>query len=241
VRNLKIRSLALLVIAVLVGNAQATLIDRGGGLIYDDVLNVTWLQDANYANTSGYAAATGGAMDWYTATQWAAGLTIYDSVRMQTLSDWRLPTVHPKDNTLNDGYVGYDGGYNVITANSEMASLFYDSLGNKAILTTSGDYDPNWNSTAHAGPFINLQTGDAAWTIYWSGTTQAVYNLGAWDFNFSNGYQANGSSKFVSSFALLIHDGDVGAVTAVPEPATYVMVLAGLGMIGAVARRRKTR
>ena len=31
------------------GTAQAMLWDRGGGLIYDDVLKVTWLQDANYA------------------------------------------------------------------------------------------------------------------------------------------------------------------------------------------------
>jgi hypothetical protein len=33
-----------------------TLIDRGGGLIYDTDLNVTWLADANYAQTSGYDA-----------------------------------------------------------------------------------------------------------------------------------------------------------------------------------------
>ena len=32
------------------GAAQATLIDRGGGLIYDSVLNVTWLQNANLAS-----------------------------------------------------------------------------------------------------------------------------------------------------------------------------------------------
>jgi hypothetical protein len=34
--------------------ASATLWDRGGGLIYDDFLKITWLQDANYAKTSGY-------------------------------------------------------------------------------------------------------------------------------------------------------------------------------------------
>lgn len=39
------------------GAAGAGLIDRGGGLIYDDVLDITWLQDANYALTSGYVAA----------------------------------------------------------------------------------------------------------------------------------------------------------------------------------------
>lgn len=33
------------------GVAQAALYDRGGGLIYDSVLDVTWLQDANYAAT----------------------------------------------------------------------------------------------------------------------------------------------------------------------------------------------
>ena len=29
------------------GVAQATLVDRGNGMIYDNVLDVTWLQDAN--------------------------------------------------------------------------------------------------------------------------------------------------------------------------------------------------
>jgi len=33
------------------GTAQGALYDRGGGLIYDSVLNVTWLQDASYAAT----------------------------------------------------------------------------------------------------------------------------------------------------------------------------------------------
>lgn len=36
----------------LAGAAQAALHDRGGGLIYDDAQNITWLQDANYAKTS---------------------------------------------------------------------------------------------------------------------------------------------------------------------------------------------
>ena len=33
----------------------------------------------------------------------------------------------------------------------------------------------------------------------------------------------------------------VAAVAAVPEPETYAMLLAGLGLVGAVARRRKTK
>ncbi|MBK7674200.1 hypothetical protein [Accumulibacter sp.] len=37
-------------------SAQAMLFDRGGGLIRDDVLKVTWLKDAHCATSSGYDA-----------------------------------------------------------------------------------------------------------------------------------------------------------------------------------------
>lgn len=53
------------------GRARATLIDRGSGLIYDDVLDVTWLQDANYAGKS---------MNWCESVSW---------------SDWGLSNTGP--------------------------------------------------------------------------------------------------------------------------------------------------
>ncbi len=34
--------------------AKAELINRGSGFVYDTDLDITWLQDANYARTSGY-------------------------------------------------------------------------------------------------------------------------------------------------------------------------------------------
>ncbi len=34
--------------------AHATLFDRSNGMIYDSDRDSTWLQDANYARTSGY-------------------------------------------------------------------------------------------------------------------------------------------------------------------------------------------
>jgi hypothetical protein len=42
------------VFLVAVSGVYAELHERGGGLIYDDVLDVKWSQDANYAQTSGY-------------------------------------------------------------------------------------------------------------------------------------------------------------------------------------------
>jgi hypothetical protein len=44
----------LLIITFFISQAQATLIDRGVGMIYDTESGVTWLQDANYANISEY-------------------------------------------------------------------------------------------------------------------------------------------------------------------------------------------
>jgi len=63
----------------LTGEANALLIDRGGGLIYDTVLDITWLQDANYANTTGYDDTiygynTNGRMTWIDAMGWAEDL-----------------------------------------------------------------------------------------------------------------------------------------------------------------------
>lgn len=49
------------------GGASASLIDRGGGLIYDSTKNNTWLQDANYAKTSGFDAD--GKMYWADASR----------------------------------------------------------------------------------------------------------------------------------------------------------------------------
>ncbi|MCP3670651.1 MAG: DUF1566 domain-containing protein [Gammaproteobacteria bacterium] len=93
-------------------SAQAALYDRGNGMIYDDVLDITWLQDANYAQTSGYYAD--GRMTWADANTWAGQLSYggYD--------DWRLASA-------GNAPVS---GYNVTTG--ELGHMFYNNLGNTA-------------------------------------------------------------------------------------------------------------
>ena len=53
----------------LMGSAstQAALIDRGNGLIYDNVLDVTWAQDVALSQTLGGA----GIFNWHGAKAWA--------------------------------------------------------------------------------------------------------------------------------------------------------------------------
>ncbi len=100
----------LLAVLFLLDNSYAELIDRGGGLIYDSGLNITWLQDANYAKTSGYHPT--GEMTWFEAMTWSENLVYggYD--------DWRLPTLTPVNgvafNFSEDFFGGStDIGYNI--------------------------------------------------------------------------------------------------------------------------------
>lgn len=218
------------------GAAQAALIDRGGGLIYDSDLDVTWLQDANYAKTSGYDAD--GPMTWSQAVTWAADLSYYDSVRNVTYTDWRLPTTtdigEPGAHYCN--YSGTDCGYNVDPASSEMAHLYFTELGNLSYYTTkgveSGAYTGGSNSKStldNVGPYTNFQSN-----CYWSGTENAQNPSYAWGFNTHAGNQYV-SGKANSFYVLAVRPGDVAAV---PEAQTYALILAGLGLVGWRARRR---
>jgi len=76
--------------------SEATLYDRGGGLIYDDALEITWLQNANYR---------GDTMTWDDAVGWA------ESLVFQGYDDWRLP--------YSDSCTGND------CTGSEMGHIFY--------------------------------------------------------------------------------------------------------------------
>ena len=64
-------------IFIFTAHSSAQLLDRGNGLIYDDVLDITWLDNANYS---------GGTMTWDTAMNWT------DNLVFQGYSDWRLPS-----------------------------------------------------------------------------------------------------------------------------------------------------
>ena len=185
--------------------AEATLIDRGGGLIYCDTLDITWLQDASYAKTTGYDAD--GEMTWDNAVSWADSLSYYDSVRGVTWDDWRLPTT--VDGTLVYGYKGdpdgdgvysYTYGFNL--ANSEMGHLFYTELGNKGYRATDGTMpQPGWG-LLETGDFINLQPDN-----YWSGTEYAANPDNAWNFNFNNGNQ-NVNNKNNNNLAWAVRPGE---------------------------------
>lgn len=75
-------TLSIVALAGFTAYAEATLVNRPGGMIYDDVLDITWIADAGRAN-----ADVGTDLSWADAISWADNL-VYGGY-----SDWRLPTM----------------------------------------------------------------------------------------------------------------------------------------------------
>jgi len=221
--NLAKGVLGLALIGIL-SQANATLFDRGNGMIYDSDQDLTWLQDANYAATSGYAAANentnknwdgwdinaNGGMGWNAAMTWATGLNFGG------FSDWRLASVTDVgDNgctTSNGEYggaAGTDCGYNTDTSLSELAYMFHENLGNNSWYDTSGTATgctaPNYcleNTSADGVDILNLQS-----SMYWSGTEYAPNTNNAWNFNTNNGNQ-NNNNKNNEFYAWAVRSGE---------------------------------
>jgi hypothetical protein len=122
-KNMKsLLSIMTLSLGLMATTAQASLINRGGGMIYDTDLNITWLADANYAMTSGYDAD--GLMTWSDAVTWAGNLS-YGGY-----TDWRLPT--------SDTCSGYK------CTGSELGHLYYIELSGAARQPMNTAYDTNY-------------------------------------------------------------------------------------------------
>ncbi|MCP3672532.1 MAG: VPLPA-CTERM sorting domain-containing protein [Gammaproteobacteria bacterium] len=192
-------------------SAQAALYDRGNGMIYDDVLDITWLQDANYAQTSGYDAD--GRMTWADANTWAGQLS-YDGY-----DDWRLASAGNAPAS----------GYNVTTG--ELGHMFYNNLGNTAGNSILGNVSFT-DATLGGGTesFLNVQSD-----FYWYGEEYAPGAYHAWAFGTVNGGQGT-SGKNYSYYSWAVRAGDVSSV---PVPAAaWLFGTALLGLVGVKRRHR---
>jgi hypothetical protein len=218
-------------------DARAALIDRGGGLVYDDVLDVTWLRDASYARTTGYVtpsgidvATTNGRMAWGDARGWAAQIRYEDPLRSTAWTDWRLPSALNPDGSgpcKGSGCMG-----------SELGHMFYVNLGGTAGVSITTSHNESYS----------LFTGLAA-ASYWTET--GADDSSTWAFRTYSGNQ-NTADPSLAYFAWAVRDGDVGPALfsigdpltnpiTTPLPPAAVLLGSALFGLGHWTRRRPAR
>ncbi len=253
-KNRKLVPWGMVLLLALPGAASATLLSRlSGQAYYDTVLDITWLQDANLADSNDFGVGgilADGRMPWNTANSWITGMNVDGGTGYLGFNDWRLPTLSPVDGsaifntsfsnngTTDVGYgatgIGWQTG--ALDIVSEMGYMFYANLANLGFCTPNNGSPFGCDIQAGSGlvntaPFSNLQFDD-----YWSGLEFAPGPSNAWAFDFGYGYQDE-DDKDRNEFAWAVRSGDVAA--SVPEPGTVLLMGAGLMGLAGVKRSKR--
>jgi len=150
--------LLMLMVFGFLDSARAGLIDRGGGLIYDDDLKITWLKDANYAMTSGYDET--GTMSWGEAIAWVSNL------EYGGFDDWRLPQ---SDTCTGKNCTGSEMGHLYYTEDvtSSTHGLFINVQSYTYWSGTEYDSEKAWRFSFSSGDqnFIDKDYKRYAWAV----------------------------------------------------------------------------
>jgi hypothetical protein len=211
------RSVAItLTLGFATATAQAALLGRAaltpGGTdyqaYYDDVLDLTWLADANYAQTMSYDPD--GRMTWEDSLGWINSLNVAGHLGV---TGWRLPDVD-----INaDGTAVWCSEVTEAECRDNEYYYIYEHYG----------IDPT-----DSGPFENI--GD--W-FYWANEEYAPSPILARGFNFSSLCGGSCADyKTNANYAWAVRDGDIG-IGAVPVPPAAWLFGSALGLMGVMRRK----
>jgi len=189
--------------------ANATLEPRlNGQAYYDTETDLTWTADMN---PIGYKTIN-------------EHLDILSNWTVDGIGGWRIPTGSEiYDITMNNASCIINEGPPFCSPDSQFTATFTD---------TSDDWGIAY--------WYNLQAQDNADYSFWSalgsdGNYYFVYNASVMGY-VHIGFE--GAGNFIQLAAWPVHTGDVAAISAVPEPSTYAMLLAGLGLVGFMGRHK---
>ena len=228
---------AVLALSVSTG-AQASLVARTGGMVYDTVNKITWAADANLFKTqaasnanlvSQIITANGGVIHvtpnmfsngTYTLTTadfntdtgrmtWWGAQAWANDLTLGGVKGWSLPTTTP-------AVLGFN------QTGSQMGDLFYNQLGGVAGTDISTTHNANYNL------FTNVQN-----YVYWSSSEYEPGPHHAWTFSALDGVQVNGA-KDLQFYAWAVRPGDVAAV---PVPGAFWLF--GSVMVGLMSLKRR--
>jgi PEP-CTERM motif-containing protein len=189
---------------------------------YDTTLNVTWLADANVAETQGYRGE--GGYPYRFGVQ--PNSSFIGSLDIYGVTGWRLPQVfdtsYAPASCAGRIQPGFGCSFKPDAGSSELASLFYTTLGNAQ------------GSFANTGNFSNVQNGAYYFDGMYTGPRDSVWGAVQ---HFTNGTHSITVEAY-SLYGWAVKDGDV-MVSHAPEPETYALMLLGLAGVGAWVKRQK--
>lgn len=209
--------------------AHAKLVDRGNGLVYDNVLDVTWLQNADLAATAGFGVAgisADGVMRLAPANAYIAAL---NAAHYKGFSDWRLPLLKIDAHGLPDVPISCEFETESTCRSNELGYMYYHNLGGSSI--GSGEVG---TKIIDGVTLLNIRPS------YWSGDLADLgTHLAPWYFQFTFGH-ADIALVDISNWVWPVRSGDVFGM--VPEPNSALTLSCGvLIMISMLAARRRRR
>jgi hypothetical protein len=197
-----------------IGSAVGALHDRGQGMIYDDVLDITWLADVAHRQRV-HPIYHFGDIQWDEALNRAADL-VYSGY-----TDWRLPSAFNRDGS------GPCVGFNCVA--TELGHMYYNNMG-----ATAGTSVLAGSNSANLALFENLEDAHIIWTST-AGVSPTCSAECAYAFIMTRGDQVL-TTRFDPGHAWYVRDGDVAPI---PEPKSYVLILFALGLTGYAIHRQK--
>jgi len=193
------------------------------------------------SNTLSFTKKTGsGVLD---LTQFNTALGTLQSVQVQLFSDF--------DSTIKVENTSKSSGSTIVGSTSATLTL----TGLSQVLNVSGShtfteavYDNVTNFSGASGASFTLSgPATSTSTLYTDSATKLLFSAPVHlSLTTSTGGGATGTSGNTASLILPNYDAYAKvtytyAPAPVPEPETYAMLLAGLGLVGAIARKRKAK